>query len=232
MNAAWVSAKPLVLLKVMVSVDATFSLTVDGENAVLTVGAAGATVKGVGHAVTAVPAEDGALIVAAPCALNVTVPRSTWPAESVTVSINVPAPFTATLTCGELPPELIETPPLAVHIVEATVKLQAAALPLASKVVLPVAAITAIGLSAALTALSALIMPAPHCPDTQAHSTDGSDPLAPHWASPAGCGNGVALDLMRAMSCAGVKFSLTARISAAIPETMGAEKLVPRLGFA
>jgi hypothetical protein len=44
-------------------------------------------------------------------------------------------------------------------------------------------------------------------------------------------GNAVALDLMREINCAGVKFALTARISAAIPETMGAEKLVPRLAF-
>jgi hypothetical protein len=34
---------------------------------------------------------------------------------------------------------------------------------------------------------------------------------------------------MRAINCAGVRFALTARISAAIPETIGAEKLVPRL---
>ena len=73
-KAAWVSAKALAFLKVMVSVDATFSLTVVGKNEVLTVGATGATVRGVGHAVTAVPAEDGALMVAAPCALKVTVP--------------------------------------------------------------------------------------------------------------------------------------------------------------
>jgi hypothetical protein len=45
-------------------------------------------------------------------------------------------------------------------------------------------------------------------------------------------GNGLALDLMREINWGGVKFALTARMRAAIPETMGAEKLVPRLGFA
>src|SRR5271155_5601695 len=109
------------------------------------------------------------------------------------------------------------------------VRLHAATLPPALNVVLPAAAIAAIGLSAALTALSALTMPAPHWPCTQAHSPEPSAEVAGHCASPTGCGNAVALDSMRAISCEGVRFALTARISAAIPETMGAEKLVPRL---
>ena len=41
-----------------------FVLTLVGENASVTVGAAGVTVMGVGHAVAAVPAEDGAVEVA------------------------------------------------------------------------------------------------------------------------------------------------------------------------
>jgi hypothetical protein len=50
----------------MVSVEAAFTLTLAGENAAVTVGATGVTVMGVGHAVAAVPAEDGALTVATP----------------------------------------------------------------------------------------------------------------------------------------------------------------------
>ena len=51
-------------MKVMVSVEAAFMGTLVGENASVTVGGAGVTVMGVGHAVAAVPAEemgDGAL---------------------------------------------------------------------------------------------------------------------------------------------------------------------------
>ena len=44
-------------------------------------------------------------------------------------------------------------------------------------------------------------------------------------------GKAAALASMRATNCAGVKLSLTERISAAIPDTMGAEKLVPKLGL-
>ncbi len=80
-------------------------------------------------------------------------------------------------------------------------RLHAATLPPALNVVLPPAVITAIGLSAALTALSALTMPAPHWPCTQAHSPEPSAAVAGHCGSPAGCGNAVALDSMRAISC-------------------------------
>lgn len=65
-NADWVNAKPLAFAKVMVSVAAAFSVTVAGENDSLIVGATGATVIGVGQALTVVPAEVGALIVTAP----------------------------------------------------------------------------------------------------------------------------------------------------------------------
>ena len=109
---------------------------------------------------------------------------------------------------------------------------QAGALPPASKLPLPdvnpVGIFTAaMGLSAAFTARNALIMPAPQVPVVQAHSTLELEP-ATHCAKPAGCGKAVALPLMRAISCGGVRFALAARMSAAIPETMGAEKLVPK----
>jgi hypothetical protein len=235
----WVNAKRFVLLKVMVSVEAAFALTLVGENASVTVGGTGVTVMGVGHAVAAVPAEDGVFTVAAPAAVNDTVPVSMWPAESVTVTVKVPAvlPVGMTLTCGVLAAPWITTPPLADHAYLATLSgvlgvtavLQAATLALASNVLVPGVVMTAIGSSAALTALSAFTIPAPHWFGPHAHSVDPFD--AVHWGTPAGCGNGLALDLMRAISIGGVKFALTARISAAIPETIGAEKLVPRLVF-
>ena len=86
----------------MVSVEATFSPTLAGVNASVTVGGAGVTVSGVGQAVAAVPAEDGAVVVA-PVDANVTVAVSWLFAESVTVSVNVPAvPFGTTVTCAAL----------------------------------------------------------------------------------------------------------------------------------
>src|ERR1700722_16099545 len=53
-----VKAKPFVLLKVMVSVEAAFALTLVGEKSSVTVGGTGVNVMGVGHAVADVPAED------------------------------------------------------------------------------------------------------------------------------------------------------------------------------
>ena len=55
-----VRSKPFALLNVMVSVAGTFSPTLVGENASVIVGGAGLTVSGVGHAVVAVPGDDGA----------------------------------------------------------------------------------------------------------------------------------------------------------------------------
>jgi hypothetical protein len=103
----WVKSKALVLLNVTVSVEATFSPTLAGENASATVGDASVTVSGVGHAVAAVPAEDRAFTFATPLALNDTLAvLSMWPAESVTVSIRVPAaPVDATVTCAEFAPD-------------------------------------------------------------------------------------------------------------------------------
>ncbi len=103
----WVKSKPLALLNVMVSVEATFSPTLAGENASVTVGAASVTVSGAGHAVAAVPAEDGAFTFATPLALNDTLAvLSIWPTESVTVSMRVPAaPVDATVTCAVFAPD-------------------------------------------------------------------------------------------------------------------------------
>jgi hypothetical protein len=86
----------------MVSVEATFSPTLAGENASATVGATGVTVMGAGHAVAAVPVDDGAFTVATPAAVNETLAvLSMWPAESVTASMRVPAlPVDMTVTCG------------------------------------------------------------------------------------------------------------------------------------
>ena len=62
-------------MKVMVSVEAECSLTLAGKNSSLTVGATGVTVSGVGHAVAAVPADDGVLFaVGTPARENKTVP--------------------------------------------------------------------------------------------------------------------------------------------------------------
>src|SRR5258708_8198407 len=131
-----------------------------------------------------------------------------------------------------------------VHMYEATLggtlgvelTLHAATLPLASNTAgLPAVTVAgrataAMGLCAALTALSALTIPAPHWVPSfgQAHSPLFAS-LAGHTGRPVGWGNRVALDLILAINCGGVRFALTARIRAAIPDTMGAEKLVPRL---
>ena len=77
-----------------------------------------------------------------------------------------------------------------------------------------------------------MTMPAPHCADDK-HE---------HWSvveSKVGqvgrllvfAGNAAALAWRRATNCAGVRFAFTERISAATPATIGAEKLVPKLGL-
>jgi hypothetical protein len=113
------------------------------------------------------------------------------------------------------------------------VALHAATLPLASKLDVPIERLggsltAAIGLSAAFTAFNALTIPAPQVVVVQAHSTF-DEVLLEHTGVPVGCGYGLALASIRAISCAGVRFPFTERINAAIPETMGAEKLVPKL---
>ena len=110
---------------------------------------------------------------------------------------------------------------------------QAAALPLASKVALPAMKsggifTAAMGLSAALTALKAFTMPAPQVVVVHAHSTLETWTARTLQRAPRGLRIGVALALMRAINCGGVRLALTARMSAAMPDTMGAEKLVPK----
>ncbi len=65
----------------------------------------------------------------------------------------------------------------------------------------------------------------------QAHSPLLGSVVGQVGTSTAPAGNGVALDLIRAINCGGVRLLFTERISAATPDTMGAEKLVPRLGL-
>ncbi len=86
------------------------------------------------------------------------------------------------------------------------------------------------GLSAALTALRALAMPVPHSPeDGQEHSRVPATDIGHTGRAPVFVGKGVALDSRRATNCFGVRLPLTARMRPAMPDTMGAEKLVPRL---
>jgi hypothetical protein len=87
------------------------------------------------------------------------------------------------------------------------------------------------GRCAAVTAASAFTMPAPHSPPLvgHAHSPLPSLATAGHTGRPVGCGKLTALASIRAINCAGVRLALTVRMSAAIPDTIGAEKLVPRL---
>src|SRR5258708_26737194 len=97
----------------MVSVEATFSATIAGENASVTVGGVGVTVSGVGHAVAAVPGDDSAFTVATPAAVNETLAvLSMWPAASVTASIRVPPlPGQAPVTSAKLAPASMVPPP-------------------------------------------------------------------------------------------------------------------------
>src|SRR5215469_16872772 len=93
-------------------------------------------------------------------------------------------------------------------------------------------ATAAIGRNACSTAPFALAMPAPQVAVVQLHSlVCRSFASAGTWhigtlASP-DTGNGWVPLCNRASSRAGVRLPLTASISPAIPETMGAEKLVP-----
>ena len=76
-------------------------------------------------------------------------------------------------------------------------------------------------------------MPAPHWLSLfgQAHSPLFGSLVGQVGTPAAPDGNTVVLDFRRAFSWAGVRLPLTERIRPAIPETMGAEKLVPRFGF-
>src|SRR5450631_3146769 len=100
------------------------------------------------------------------------------------------------------------------------VRPQDAAVPLASNTpLMPTPRVVggntaAIGLCAAFTALSAFTMPAPHWPGTHEHSWLVGSVAGHTGRPPVFGGNGLALTLIRAISCGGVKFELTARISA------------------
>jgi hypothetical protein len=105
-NPDCVKSKPLALLKLMVRVDATFSPTLAGENASVTVGAVTVKSSGVGHAVAAVPADDGAALLVAPLAAMLTVAVSVFIAESVTVKVNLLAvPLKTTIACAVFAPD-------------------------------------------------------------------------------------------------------------------------------
>src|SRR5882724_8131067 len=128
------------------------------------------------------------------------------------------------------------------HAYVVTVWLQAAALPVpASETFCPAetvagTAMAAMGRRAALIAPGAFAIPAPQVLVVQLHSTFCTS------AALAGTlqfstvvsletGNVLAPSFRRAMSCEGRRFPFTLVISPAMPATIGAEKLVPRLGF-
>jgi hypothetical protein len=188
----------------------------------------------------AVPATAGARVLG-PLAVKLTTAVSVLPAESFTTSVKVPAAETMTFTLALAAPETMPIPAVLVHAYDTIVTPQAGALPPPSMVALPDLnpagiLIAAIGLRAAFTALNAFTMPAPHVVGAvvlQEHSTCEVDPLTHCGVGGVvtGCGYRVALAFIRAIICSGVRFAFAARISAATPETMGAEKLVPRLEF-
>src|SRR5215469_1367520 len=95
-------------------------------------------------------------------------------------------------------------------------------------------ATAAIGRSACSTAPLALAMPAPQVAVVQLHSLvcKSVAPVGTWHIGTLGSldtGNGCAPACKRVRSCAGVRLPLTASIKPAMPETMGAEKLVPTL---
>ena len=106
------------LVSVIVKVDAAFSPTLAGENDSLTAGAAAAKDKAVGQALVLLPALDGVVdaAVTPPLAFTDRIAVSTAPAESVTLSVIVPAlPVDTTVACAVLAPDCTETPPLVVQ---------------------------------------------------------------------------------------------------------------------
>src|SRR4051812_10869522 len=96
---------------------------------------------------------------------------------------------------------------------------------------------SAIGRSAAATEPFAFAMPAPQAAVVQIHSSlCMSDAPVGTWhtgtfALSLVVGYGLAPSFRRAMSCVDFRLPLTASINPAMPETMGAEKLVPTLMF-
>ncbi len=240
-NLACVTSNAFELRRVRVSVEGTFSATLVGANAAVTRGAATVTVGATGQASALLPALAGVVAarVIAPAASTGRVAVSMAPIESVTVNLIDPAaPSGVTVACGAVAVAAwIATPPLATQEYAAMLRPHAATLPEASSTMAPPPlpagnATAAMGRCAASTARNAFTMPAPHSLPSLGHAhspLDGS--VFGHTGSPAGCGNATALDSIRAINCAGVRFAFTARINAATPATMGAEKLVPRLGL-
>ena len=167
-----VKSKPLLLVKVIVSVEAAFGATVAGANTSVTTGAIGVTANGAGQALAAVFADAGTLLTTPPD-VKVRVVASIFPAESVTVRVKVPwpLPLVVILTCAAFAPETICSVPVGLfQAYEAIVAPQAAALPLASNIALPVVkpagtATATMGLCACCTAFKAFTIPAPHWPD-------------------------------------------------------------------
>ena len=105
----------LELFNVSVNAEAALTATLAGEKAALSVGAAGVTVMSAIQAEAAVPAIDGAALVA-PLAVKLTTAVSVLPAESVTTSVKVPAPLDMIFTAELAAPETICTAPLLVHV--------------------------------------------------------------------------------------------------------------------
>ena len=93
--------------------------------------------------------------------------------------------------------------------------------------------ITIVGGATDCTAFNALTMPAPHKPAAQLHSlslvTMGVVPVGVTQLLVAVCGNAVAVVFNRAVMRSGLKFGFAPNIKAIVPDTIGAEKLVPRL---
>jgi len=104
----------LELFNVSVNSEAALTATLAGEKAALSVGAAGVTVMSAIQAEAAVPAIDGAVLVA-PLAVKLTTAVSVLPAESFTTSVKVPAPLDMIFTAELAAPETICTAPVLVH---------------------------------------------------------------------------------------------------------------------
>ncbi len=202
-----------------------------------------AIATGVGHA--GPPATDGAEVVAALGPIT-TSAESVLPASSVTVRRTVKDPdagATAVTVSVSAPTRPGGGPLLSMtaHEYRATERLQAAPLPPARSCTfwpgdtLAGTATAATGRSAARTEAAALAMPAPQVCVVHTHSDAWmSDELAGtrHTGTDGSVdsGNGrVAPSCRRASNCTGVSRPFTAAISPAMPETIGAAKLVPTL---
>ena len=95
--------------------------------------------------------------------------------------------------------------------------------------------ITTFGGATDCTAFNAFTMPAPQRFDVQLQGEPftlaafGS--LVATHAVVSGCGKAVAVVFNRVVIVVGVRLALAPSINAIVPETIGAEKLVPRFGF-